>query len=84
MNCDQLLYLVAAFGSEENYKTFIEKSRLRETVNFPNCHRLAIYIALKYRNMNLITYFLKYMKTDRDCFEKPNQPHPSIMLECAT
>ena len=62
INSDQLLYLVAAFGSEENYQQFITLSSLRSNVDFQNYHRQAIYIAFKYRNINLIAYFIKYMK----------------------
>ena len=61
---DQLLYLVAAFGSVQNYETFITLSSLRSSAlgNFQDYHHQAIYIALKYRNFKLISYFLKYMK----------------------
>ena len=62
INSDCLLYFVAAFGTEENYEKFITLSSLQADVDSQRYHRLAIYIALKYRNMNLITYFLRYMK----------------------
>ena len=62
IDSDQLLYLIAAFGSEENYQQFITLSSLRPNVDFQDYHSQAIYIAFKYRNINLIAYFLKYMK----------------------
>ena len=70
VNSDQLLYLIAAFGSEENYEKFITLSSLRSNVNFQCYHCQAIYIAFKYRNINLITYFLKYMKIYEDGVEE--------------
>ena len=60
---DCLLHFVVAFGTEENYEKFITLASLQADVDSQKYHRLAIYIAFKYRNTNLITYFLKYMKT---------------------
>ena len=77
IDSNQLLYLVSAFGSVQNYETFITLSSLRSDVDFQKYHRQAIYIAFKYRNINLITYFLKYLKI----YEKDvDENLPSIML----
>ena len=67
---ESLLHLVAAFGSEEDYEKFITLSSLRPNVDFHNYHRQAIYIAFKYRNISLITYFGKYLQIYKDDMDK--------------
>ena len=77
IDSNQLLYLVSAFGSVQNYETFITLSSLRLNVDFQTYHQQAIYIAFKYANINLITYFLKYIKI----YEKDvDADLPSILL----
>ena len=79
IDSNQLLYLVSAFGSAQNYETFITLSSLKSNLDFQIYHRQAIYIAFKYRNISLINYFLKYMKIYQENTNEA-QTLPFIML----
>ena len=56
---DELLYCISAFGSEEDYAKFIS---LQLNVDSEIYRHQAIHTAFKYSNIDLITYFLEYMK----------------------
>ena len=62
-----LFYFICAFGTEENYEKFICLSTFRPEEAPPIedyvYHHQAIYIALKYGNIQLILYLLKMMSS---------------------
>lgn len=56
INSDLLLYFISAFGSEKKYETFIGGlSILQSNMKSQSYPLLALYVAFKYGNVNLIT-----------------------------
>ena len=62
-NIDQdcLFYFISAFGSEEDYEKFICSSTFNSKKTPQEYHQEAIFLALKYGNIELILYFQKFM-----------------------